>query len=95
MVCCGRPAMAIRWQRAIFLLETGPSGEKHWVWIDMESGVPALFPLSPLALFRFYLPRALRYGRPMFDDIDIPRLEGLSRAAQGGAEGGSWCGRVG
>ena len=59
-----------------FLLEAGPGGEKRWVWIDMESGVPALFPLSPLALFRFYLPRALRYGRPMFDDVDIPRLEG-------------------
>lgn len=43
-------------------------------WIDLESGVPALFPASPKALFRFYLPRSLRLRRPLFDDVDVPRL---------------------
>lgn len=61
----GNPAAA-----GNFLLETGASGEKTWVWIDLESGVPALFPLSPVAFFRFYLACAIKYGRPMFDDVD-------------------------
>ena len=50
-------------------------GSRHWVWIDLESGVPALFPLSPLALVRFYLPAAIRHRRPLFDDVDVARLE--------------------
>ena len=58
-----------------FLLTTGSNGEKTWVWIDLESGVPAVFPLSPVALVRFYLARALKYGRPMFDDVDHRTLE--------------------
>ena len=57
-----------------FLLERGRDGTQTWVWIDMESGVPALFPLSPRALFGFYLPSALRRGRPLFDDLDLERL---------------------
>jgi len=45
-----------------------------WAWIDLESGVPALFPAHLPSLWRFYLPRALRYGRPLFDDVDVPKL---------------------
>ena len=66
-----------------FLLETRPDGTKSWVWIDMESGVPALFPLSPLALFGFYLPRALSYRRPLFDDLDPTRLRGYLETQEG------------
>ena len=50
-------------------------GQCRFAWIDLESGVPALFPLNPVELVRFYLPQALRRGRPMFDDVDIPRLQ--------------------
>lgn len=46
----------------------------RWVWIDLESGVPAIFPLSPVAMLRFYLPSALRRLRPLFDDVDVPQL---------------------
>lgn len=46
----------------------------RWVWIDLESGVPALFPANPLALLTFYLPAAIKHRRPMFDDVDIPKL---------------------
>ena len=45
-----------------------------WVWIDLESGVPALFPLNPWALMRFYLPKSLQHGGPLFDDVDEPKL---------------------
>lgn len=47
----------------------------HWVWIDLESGVPALFPANPLTLFSFYLPASFKHRRPMFDDVDLPKLE--------------------
>ena len=57
-----------------FLLERDAGGETRWAWIDLESGVPALFPINPLALFRFYLPRSIHHGRPLFDDVDVPKL---------------------
>lgn len=61
---------------ANFLMEPGEGSERRWAWIDLESGVPALFPAQPLELLRFYLPRAFRFGRPLFDDVDIARLRG-------------------
>jgi hypothetical protein len=47
---------------------------RRWIWVDLESGVPAMFPLSPRALLGFYLPRAIRWRRPLFDDVDTARL---------------------
>ncbi|MCP3917505.1 MAG: hypothetical protein GY711_18325 [bacterium] len=58
-----------------FLLEEDVAGvERRWAWIDLESGVPALFPAYLPSLWRFYLPRAVRLGRPLFDDVDTSRL---------------------
>ncbi len=45
-----------------------------WAWIDLESGVPALFPAHIPSLWSFYLPCAWRHKRPLFDDVDIPKL---------------------
>jgi len=45
-----------------------------WVWIDLESGVPALAPLNLIDLFTFYLPKSFHHGRPLFDDVDLIRL---------------------
>ena len=56
-----------------FLLDV-TDGAPRWAWIDLESGVPALAALSPLALFGFYVPRSFRLGRPLFDDVDTQRL---------------------
>ncbi len=56
-----------------FMLRDGDD-PAHWVWIDLESGVPALFSCSPRAQLRFYLPRCWHYGRPLFDDTDMQRL---------------------
>ena len=54
----------------------GPSSgsSRRWTWIDLESGVPALFPINPWSLLTFYLPRSWRHGRPLFDDVDVARL---------------------
>ena len=51
--------------------EPGP----RWTWIDLESGVPALFPLDPRPLLAFYVPRSSRHRRPLFDDVDLAQLE--------------------
>lgn len=57
-----------------FMVERRASGAAGWVWIDLESGIPPVLPLNPLALLRFYLPEMLRRRRLLFDDIDVPVL---------------------
>jgi len=57
-----------------FLREATPTGGHRWCWIDLESGVPALFAIDPTKLLSFYLPRSIHHRRPLFDDVDIPRL---------------------
>jgi hypothetical protein len=52
------------------------TGEPRFAFIDVESGVPALFPMNPLELFRFYLPRSWHHRQALFDDIDVERLRG-------------------
>ena len=47
----------------------------NWVWIDAESGVPALFPLNPMALIKFYIPKTIQYRSPMFDDVNVKKLK--------------------
>ncbi len=49
-------------------------GGYRWAWIDLESGVPALIPMNPLQLFKFYLPKSIRHRGPLFDDVDIGKL---------------------
>lgn len=57
-----------------FMMRQEGDAARTWFWIDLESGVPALFPLNPLTFFRYYLPQAQRYGRPLFDDINVAEL---------------------
>ncbi|RUS93465.1 hypothetical protein DSM106972_096140 [Dulcicalothrix desertica PCC 7102] len=57
-----------------FLLASD-SSKPVFVWIDLESGVPALFPMNPLALFSFYIPTSIKYGRALFDDVDNIKLK--------------------
>lgn len=63
-----------------FMLETPsdgePPGRHRWVWIDLESGVPALFAMNPLATLGFYLPKSLHHRRWLFDDVDVAKLRG-------------------
>jgi hypothetical protein len=59
-----------------FMLRRRRGGGNIWYWVDLESGVPAIFPLNPFTLFRFYLPRSFFHGRLLFDDVDVPRLRG-------------------
>jgi len=54
---------------ANFLRLPDESGARRWAWIDLESGVPALFPLS-LRAFAFYIRQSWQRGRALFDDVD-------------------------
>ena len=51
------------------------NGQASWSWIDLESGVPALFPLNPISLLRFYIPMSLKHRRALFDDVDVKKLQ--------------------
>ncbi len=64
--------------------QSSPSGfdRDRWVWIDLESGVPALFPLNPLELLRFYGPKSILHRRPLFDDVDLPKLRRYIEASE-------------
>jgi hypothetical protein len=81
LIAAGFPGLV--WQAGLgnpvalnnFLLERLGASAHRWAWIDLESGVPALAPIDPRALLGFYLPQSLRLGRPLFDDVDVPRLE--------------------
>lgn len=68
------------------LLTDDPSQPCRFAWIDLESGVPALFPLNPLALLTFYVPQALRRGQALFDDVDLPKLRQYLRDQRPGLE---------
>jgi len=57
-----------------FMLEATASGQSRWAWIDLESGVPALFPMNPLALVQHYLPLSRQYRGWLFDDVDVGKL---------------------
>ncbi len=69
-----------------FLKTPGPDDEPRWVWIDLESGVPALIPVNPLDLFGFYLPKSWRHRRPLFDDVDLPKLRAYVAARRSDLE---------
>lgn len=65
----GNPVAASNFMRRI-----GSNGEPRWVCIDLESGVPALFPANPVKLFTYYLPKSLANRSALFDDVDIAKL---------------------
>jgi len=62
----------------MYMAESG-----NWAWIDLESGVPALIPINPLWLFGFYLPKSFKHGEPLFDDVDVDKLDRYIRDKQG------------
>jgi len=45
-------------------------GESKWVWIDAESGVPAIVSFNIFKQLRFYIPKAIKHRKVLFDDLD-------------------------
>ena len=59
-----------------FLREENSGGSgASWVWVDLESGIPAILPLNPWRLLSYYLPRSFQHGHLLFDDVCVDRLE--------------------
>ncbi|MDL5054290.1 hypothetical protein QQ056_12120 [Oscillatoria laete-virens NRMC-F 0139] len=58
-----------------FLLVDITANGCQFVWIDLESGVPAIVPLNSLSLVGYYLPKCFYYKRALFDDVDISKLK--------------------
>jgi hypothetical protein len=59
---------------ANFVLTGQAGGAREWAWVDLESGVPALFPLDLRAL-REYLPLSAKHRGWLFDDVDTDALQ--------------------
>jgi hypothetical protein len=57
-----------------FMLEHQPDGGHRWVWIDLESGLPALFALNPLSTLFYYLPKCIKHRDWLFDNVDTGKL---------------------
>ena len=66
-----------------FMIDSGAGEPRRWVWVDLESGVPALFPLNPMALVSLYLPASIKAGGPLFDDVEPLRLLGYLHEREG------------
>ena len=64
-----------------FMLENTADGHR-WVWIDMESGLPALFALNPLSTLFFYLPMCVKHRGWLFDDVDTDKLDSCLSSLQ-------------
>ncbi len=60
--------------------ERAENGKNIWHWIDLESGMPAIFSHDPLKLLGYYIPQACKRRRILFDDLDIPALQEYLRA---------------
>lgn len=65
----GNPVAAANYMRDL------SGGAARWVWIDAESGVPALFPMAAWTLATTYLPLCVKHRRWLFDDVDVSRLQ--------------------
>jgi hypothetical protein len=57
-----------------YMAEFDEAGNHKWVWIDLESGVPALFAMNPFSTLTYYLPKCLKHKEWLFDTVDTAKL---------------------
>ena len=50
------------------------SAREKWVWIDAESGVPAIVSYNLKKLLFYYIPKAFKFRRVMFDSLDCGKF---------------------
>lgn len=58
-----------------FMLLREEDGSHQWIWIDLESGLPALFALNPLSTLFYYLPKCVKHEDWLFDNVDTAKLK--------------------
>ncbi len=57
-----------------FMLLRDEDGTEQWIWIDLESGLPALFAMNPLSTLFYYLPKCVKHSDWLFDNVDTDQL---------------------
>ena len=58
-----------------FMLLQKEDGTRQWIWIDLESGLPALFALNPFSTLFYYLPKCIKHRDWLFDNVDTGKLK--------------------
>ena len=58
-----------------FMLLKDKGDSYQWIWIDLESGVPAIFAMNFLSTLTYYLPKCVKHREWMFDTVDVAKLE--------------------
>ena len=58
-----------------FMLLRNEDGSEQWIWIDLESGLPALFALNPFSTLTYYLPKCIKHEDWLFDNVDTVKLK--------------------
>ncbi len=57
-----------------FMVLNNEDGTRQWVWIDLESGLPALFAMNPLSTLFYYIPKCIKHRDWLFDHVDSAKL---------------------
>ncbi len=58
-----------------FMVRFQENNSYRWIWIDLESGLPALFSINPLTTLFYYLPMCIKHKGWLFDDVDTVKLK--------------------
>ena len=58
-----------------FMLLKNEDGSEQWIWIDLESGLPALFALNLFSTLTYYLPKCIKHKDWLFDNVDTHKLK--------------------
>ncbi len=43
-----------------FMMLKKENGSRQWIWIDLESGLPALFAMNPFSTLFYYIPKCIK-----------------------------------
>ncbi|WP_296316676.1 hypothetical protein [Winogradskyella sp. UBA3174] len=57
-----------------FMMLNKENGTRQWIWIDLESGLPALFAMNPLSTLFYYIPKCIKHRDWLFDHVDSTKL---------------------
>jgi hypothetical protein len=58
-----------------FMINIKKDGSYQWIWIDLESGLPALFAMNFWATLTYYLPKCVKHKGWLFDNVDTKTLQ--------------------
>ena len=65
-----------------FMIRFNKDGSHQWIWIDLESGLPALFAMNPLSTLFYYLPKCVKHKDWLFDNVDTKKLKNYIKSNQ-------------